>query len=67
LRDLEWPQVEFSPAPGKIFLEPGTTKNKLARSMGMIGEMREALLMQKSVRDAKFSNCPYVLLYRPYP
>ncbi len=60
LRDLEWRQVEFSPAPGKIILEPGTTKNKLARSMGMIGEMREVLLMQKSIRDATFPDCPYV-------
>ncbi len=28
--------------------------------MGMIGEMREALLMQKSIRDEKFPDCPYV-------
>ena len=60
LLDLEWRQVEFMPAPGKIILEPGTTKNKLARAMGMIGEMRETLLMQKSIRDARFPDCPYV-------
>ena len=54
LLDLEWRQVEFLPTPGKILLEPGTTKNKLARAMGMIGEMRETLLMQKSIRDARF-------------
>ena len=28
--------------------------------MGMIGEMRETLLMQKSIRDARFPDCPYV-------
>ncbi len=60
LRDLEWHQVEFSPAPGKIVLAAGTTKNKLGRSMGMIGEMRECLLMQKAIRDEKFPDCPYV-------
>jgi integrase len=60
LRDLEWRHVEFAPAPGKIVLDPGTTKNKLARAMGLIGEMRETLLMQKSIRDAKFPDCPYV-------
>lgn len=60
LRDLEWHQVEFTPAPGKIVLAPGTTKNRLGRSMGIIGEMREALLMQKSIRDEKFPECPYV-------
>lgn len=48
------------PAPGKIVLDPGTTKNRLPRGMGMIGEMRETLLMQKSIRDAKFPQCPYV-------
>jgi hypothetical protein len=57
---LEWHQVEFWPAPGKIVLAPGTTKNKLGRSMGMIGEMREALLMQKAIRDEQFPDCPYV-------
>lgn len=62
LRHLQWPLVEFMPAPGKIVLEPGATKNKLARSMGMIGEIREALLMQMSIRDAKFPDCPYVFL-----
>jgi integrase len=60
LRDLEWRQVEFIPAPGKIVLDPGTTKNRLPRGMGMIGEMRETLLMQKSIRDAKFPQCRYV-------
>jgi integrase len=60
LLDLEWRQVEFIPTPGKIILEPGTTKNKLARAMGMIGEMRETLLMQKSIRDARFPDCRYV-------
>lgn len=41
-------------------LEPGTTKNKLARAMGMIGEMRGTPLMQKSIRDIKFPDCRYV-------
>jgi len=41
-------------------LDPGATKNKLARAMVLIGEMRETLLMQKSIRDAKFPDCPYV-------
>ena len=60
LRDLVWRQVEFAPTPGKIVLDPGSTKNKLARAMGLIGEMRQTLLMQKSIRDAKFPDCPYV-------
>ena len=28
--------------------------------MPMFGPMRECLLMQKSIRDQKFPNCPYV-------
>jgi hypothetical protein len=60
LRDLEWHQVELWPAPGEIVFAPGTTKNKLGRSMGMIGEMREALHMQKTIGDEKFPDCPYV-------
>src|SRR5258705_54707 len=58
LRWLEWPQVDFE--NNQIRLNPGTTKNKKGRTLPIYGEMREWLLMQKSIRDAKFSNCRYV-------
>jgi integrase len=40
-------------------LNPGETKNKGGRQMPMFGPMRECLLMQKSIRDAKFRKCRY--------
>ncbi len=58
LRWLLWPQVDFD--HNQIRLNPGTTKNKKGRTLPIYGEMREWLLMQKSIRDTKFPACRYV-------
>jgi integrase len=58
LIDLLMGQLDFR--ANEIVLNPGETKNKEGRHMPMFGPMRECLLMQKSIRDQKFGDCPYV-------
>lgn len=58
LRKLTWPQVDFKNQ--QIRLEPGTTKNKHGRTLPIYGDMTQWLDMQKSIRDEKFPNCPWV-------
>lgn len=60
LRWLLWSQVDFE--QNQIRLNPGTTKNKKGRTLPIYGEMREWLLMQKSIRDAKFPGLPARIL-----
>ena len=58
LRKLQWEQVDYK--NGQILVTPRTAKNKKPRVLPIYGEMREWLLMQKDIRDVKFSGCPYV-------
>ena len=41
-------------------LEPGETKNDEARTIPLIGELHEMLVMQKQIRDQRWPGCPWV-------
>lgn len=56
LRRLVWEQVDFKNS--QVLITPSTSKNKRARVLPIYGEMREWLLMQRDIRDAKFPGCP---------
>jgi len=58
LRNLFFNQLDFK--ANEIVLNPGETKNREGRRMPMFGPIRETLLMQKAIRDAKYPDCPYV-------
>ncbi len=62
---LRWSEVDFG--CNQIRLNPGTTKNKKGRTLPMYGHMRECLLKQKAIRDAKYPQCSLVFHHDGQP
>jgi|GEM_PF-1066661 len=58
LLGLQWHQVDIW--AHRIVLEKGSTKNGEARLVYMYGELFDAILAQKKIRDTNFSECQNV-------
>jgi integrase len=56
--NLRWDQVDS--LAKLVRLEPGETKNDEARTIPLIGELHEMLVMQKQIRDQRWPGCPWV-------
>jgi integrase len=65
LLKLRWSEVDF--ACNQIRLKPGSTKNKKGRTLPIYGHMRQCLLTQKSIRDAKYPECSLVFHHDGQP
>jgi integrase len=55
---LRWPQVDLSRRV--VRLEPGETKNDEARTVPLMGELYEMLVLQKQIRDQRWPGCEWV-------
>lgn len=55
---LKWSQIDL--ARRIVRLDPGTTKNDEPRLAPLPPELYEVLAMQKSIRDEKYTACPWV-------
>jgi integrase len=55
---LQWDQIDFRARV--VRLEPGETKNDEARTIPLIGELYEMLVIQRQIRDQRWPDCPWV-------
>ncbi len=58
---LTWDQVDLH--TGTVRLEPGTTKNREARTIFLTGELLDLVQRQRETRDRLYPNCPWVFFF----